>query len=221
MNNKIRDHVEYLFQGAPRSARAVELKEELIANLLDRYTDMIQQGEDEDKAYSVVIAGIGDVDELIRGLREQEIWNPVNIQMQRQKSALLISIAVGIYVISFIFPIIFSNIGMKMGYIIGAVLMFLCWGAATALLVYNAMSKPKYVKVEETIVEDFKEWNHVKNKETTLYRSIQSIVWTITVPLFLIIGIFFDAWHPGWLIFVLAPVVNMIIRLVFLYKEDN
>lgn len=225
MTNKIREHVEYLFQGAPRTARAVELKEELIANLLDRYADLIQQGNDEEDAYSIVVAGIGDVEELIRGLQEQEVFNPANIQEQRQRSALLISIAVALYIVSFIFPTVFffiaDHTGKDFPMVFGVILMLLCWAAATGLLVFNSMSKPKYVKMEETIVEDFKEWKQIKRNSETLGKSIQSVVWTLTVPLFLVLGFAFNAWHPGWLVFVLAPAVNQIIKLVFLYREGN
>lgn len=220
MIDKLREHVEFLFMDAPHSPRAVELKEELIANLIDRYTDLIQQGKQEDEAYSIVIAGIGDVDELIRGLREQEVWNPANIQAQQQKSAILVSIAIGIYIVSFIFPAIFYNfIPSPVGPILSIIFLFSCWAVATAMLIYNAMSKPKYVKIEETIVEDFKEWKTDKVKADSFQKLIQSIIWTATVPIYLIIGVFFNAWHPGWLIFVLAPIVSQILRLIYAYKQ--
>lgn len=221
MTGKIREHVEYLFQSAPRNARAVELKEELIANLCARYADLVQGGESDEAAYSTVIAGIGDVDELIRGLREQEVFNPEYIQNQRQRSAILIAGAVCLYIISFIFPIALGFLVGGNAVVIGAILMFLCWGIATALLVYNAMSKPKYVKMEETIVEDFKEWKVDKTKRNTLYKTLQSIVWMITIPLYLCLGVFFNAWHPGWLIFILAPVASQIIKLVSMYREGD
>lgn len=222
MNYRIREHVESLFQGAPRSTRAIELKEEFISNLNDRYVDLIQQGESEENAYALVIAGIGDIQELINGLHEHEMFSPVNIQMQRQRSALFISMSVGIYIISLIFPFIFEEVfNLRNGMAIGSILMLICWAGATALLVFNAMSKPKYVKVEETIIEDFKEWKSESVKKNSLYKTIQGMIWTITVPLYCIIGVAFDAWHPGWLIFLLAPALNQVVRLIFLYREEK
>lgn len=225
MNHKIREHVEYLFESAPRTPRAIELKEELISNLIDRYVDLIQQGETEEAAYGIVISGIGDVEELIRALREQDTLDPMAQQTQRQKSAMLVSLSVGLFIVSVIFPIIFGYLSETFGgdyfMMIGVVLMLVCIAVGVGLLVYNANSKPKYVKAEETVVEEFKEWQSGKQSKRNLYKSIQSIVWSCTVPLFLIIGIFFNRWHPGWLVFVLAPVVNHIIKIWFQYREEE
>ena len=222
MNEKIREYVESIFQDAPQTRRAIELKEELIANLLDRYTDLIAQGKDEEEAYAITIMGIGNVDELIRGLREQDVFNASHMQIQQQKSALLVSGAVALYIVSFIFPLIFSSSlypfsrGLPL---VGVVLMFLCWAGATMLLVYNYTSRPKYKKMDETIVEEFKEWKHGQPRKKVLLNSIQSMLWTLTVILYLCIGFFFNWWHPGWMIFLLAVVVQQVIRLVFSYME--
>jgi hypothetical protein len=215
--------MDFVFAGAPRTARAIELKEELIANLTDRYHDLIQQGETEDAAYSIVIAGIGDVEELIHGLREHEMFDPVSVQMQRQKSAVLVAMAVALFIASIIFPLLseglfrFLPFNPELGYI----LMILCWAAGAGLLVYNSMSKPKYVKLEETIVEDFKEWQGNKKKRESFVGLLHGLVWLIAVPIFLILGIFAHAWSWAWLIFVIMPIVNVIINLVYAYHEGD
>lgn len=220
MNEKIKQYVDSLFSQAPRTRRAEELKQELIANLLDKYDDLIKHGKDEETAYAIAISGIGDVDELIKNLREQDILDPASVQKMRQKSALMTSSAIGIYILSFIFPIIFSSAGRVLS-TIGNVLMFLCWAFATALLVYNAMSKPKYVKIEDTLVEDFKEWKHEKNSKRALQNSLMSLIWMLSVIIFLAIGIFWNAWHPGWLIFLIAAVISQILRLLLIYKSGD
>lgn len=220
MNEKIRNHVDTLFYDAPATRRTTEFKEELISNLLDRYNDLVAQGKNEEEAYAVVIAGIGDVDELIRGLREQNVFDPTLAQLQRQKSALLVSFAVGLYIVSFLFPIIFSSsllFNSRFFTMLGSVLMFLTWAFATGLLIYNAMSKPKYIKSEDTMVEDFKEWKREKPRRKSLERSIQSMVWSVTVIIYLSLGFFLDVWNPGWMIFLLAAVVTQIVHLVFSY----
>lgn len=224
MNENIKNHVEALFSTAPRSRRAIELKDELISNLSDRYNDLIAQGQDEESAFKTAVAGIGDVDELIHGLREQEIFDPVQVQMQRQKSALLISIAVAIYIVSIIFPIMsgwMDDADFGTGALIGIVMMFVCWAVATMLLVYNALSKPKYVKLDETIVEEFKEWKVTKAKNDSLRKSISSMVWMLTVIIYLALGFFANAWSPGWMVFLLAAVVNHIIKLVYIYRGNE
>lgn len=223
MHAKIRTHVEYLFQPAPHSPRAVELKEEMIAGLIDKYDDLLRQGETEEAAYGIAIAGIGDIDELIQGLREQELWSPAGIQAQRQKSALLVSVAVGLFIASLIFPTIlgyFSRLLHTQFFsVIGFSLMILCIATGVGLLVYNQRSKPRYIRADESMVEDFKEWKVSKENRAALSNTIQSIIYIGSVPLYLFLGIFLGMWHPGWLIFLLAPLLGQIVRLVFIYKE--
>lgn len=219
MNDRIRNHVEELFAGAPRSRRAQELKDELIANLTDRYNDMTAQGKDEETAYSATIAGIGDIDELIRGLREQEVFDPVQSQMQRQKSALLISTAVAIYIVSLIFPLIFDWMGGA-GRTIGLVSMIICWAAATMLLIYNVLSKPKYIKIDDTIVEDFKEWKSAKTKKDAMQKSLISLISMVVTVIFFVLGFFFHAWSPGWMVFLLIPIAIQILKLISAYTGE-
>ena len=211
MKEKIRAHVEQLFVNAPKTGRAYELKEELIANLVDRFEDLTSQGRDEQQAYSIVIAGIGDVDELIRGLSNENQFNSENIERRTQKSAIMTSSAIGIYIISIIFPILFEST-------LGVVMMFVCWAAATTLLVYSSMNKPKYVKKDETLVEEFKEWKNKKSKKNALESSIIKLVWATATITFFILGFFFNAFSPGWLVFLLAAVISQIIKLSFAYK---
>lgn len=41
MNERLRNKVDELFVNAPRTRRANDLKEELLANLTDKYNDLI------------------------------------------------------------------------------------------------------------------------------------------------------------------------------------
>ncbi|MDL2273846.1 permease prefix domain 1-containing protein [Oscillospiraceae bacterium OttesenSCG-928-G22] len=220
MKEKIRAHVESLFLDAPKTRRTNDLKEELILGLEERYDDLLKTGTDEETAFGAVIAGIGDVDELISGLRRQDILNPVEMQVQRKRSAVLISGAVGLYIISLIFPIVFGAMSGHLE-ILGIVLMISCWAVATVLLVYNAISKPKYMKVEETIVEEFKEWKQVQHKNDAVQKSIQSIIWTLSVVIFFLLGFFANGFHYAWLVFILAAAGSQIVRLVYASKEGE
>jgi len=68
MYEKLQKRVDDLFKNAPDTKRAEELKEELMANLIDRYNDLTGSGKSEDEAIDITIEGIGDVNELIRSI---------------------------------------------------------------------------------------------------------------------------------------------------------
>ena len=51
MKEKIRAHIDGLFEGAPQTKRVYELREELFANLLEKYGDLIAKGYSDCVAY--------------------------------------------------------------------------------------------------------------------------------------------------------------------------
>lgn len=65
MIDRIRGFLDSAFESAPQTAKVQELKEELFANLVDKYNDQLRQGRAPEEAYQIVIGGIGDLDELI------------------------------------------------------------------------------------------------------------------------------------------------------------
>lgn len=72
MIDRIRGFLDSAFESAPQTAKVQELKEELFANLVDKYNDQLRQGRAPEEAYQIVIGGIGDLDELIASVREPE-----------------------------------------------------------------------------------------------------------------------------------------------------
>lgn len=210
-NARIRVHVEDLFLNAPKSHRTIELKEELIANLQEKYADLIVQGKEEEAAYEIVITSIGDIDELIRGLNERYIFDPEAIDRQRQRSAILISIAVGIYIISLV-PLFIS---IPHHVLFGLAGMLTCWAIATMILIYNGVSKPKYKKDQDTLIEDFKQYTSEKKNGKAVKGSVDSIIWTSAVIIFLGGGFLTHRWNVLWLVFLLAAVVKQIVGLFY------
>lgn len=71
MEGKIREAIENLFKGAPETAEAQDLMEEMISNAIEKYKDLCEKGFNEEQAYTMVMASIGDVEELLADLAEQ------------------------------------------------------------------------------------------------------------------------------------------------------
>ncbi|MBL4933439.1 MULTISPECIES: permease prefix domain 1-containing protein [Clostridium] len=218
MYEKLRERVEELFQDAPRTNRAYELKEEVLANLIDRYNDLIEQGKSEDEAINSAMSGVGDVEELIRGLKQNDVFNYEEMKKERQKSALMISISVGLYIMSVVVLII-SNEFLGVNDAISVSLMLTIDAVATGLIIYNGMSKSKYIKEDNTMVEEFKEWKSTNRKKNGVMQSIKSIVWTLIVAIYLLISFVFNAWAFSWIIFIVGAAIERIITLSFQLKE--
>jgi hypothetical protein len=192
----------------------MELKEELLSNVTAKFDDLIAQGRTEEEAYKIAVGGIGDIDELIKSFENDKIYNYARQEYDSRKSAVLVSAAVGLYIIS-VAMVVLGGIISDKGAEIGTVLMFIIAGIATALLVYNAMSRPKYRKADDTIVEEFKEWKSTSNYQHQLYRSANAAMWAIIVALYFILSFTFMSWAYSWVIFLIGVALHNVIKLAF------
>lgn len=216
MNEKIRTHVNSLFEGAPQTRKVLDLKEELLANLNSKYDDLIIQGDAPDDAYRTVIASIGDIPELVRQIQNESAFNSQYSAEDRKKSALFVSIAVALYILSPVCVIFFDSVINSST--TGIILMFLFVALATGLLIYNSMTRPRYVKEDETIVEEFKQWKSDNTGRRHLRNSISSILWSLLVIIYLVFSFYFGAWAYSWIIFIIGFFLEGVIKLVFELK---
>ena len=207
MIQQIRIYVNELFADAPQTKKAAELKEEVCSFLIDYFVDITGRGMSEEEAYKAAIASIGDIDELFKML-EQEDEDPAS----RRKNALLVSIAVMLYIISVV-PLFIAN---TVGYDeeLGLVAMLAICAVATGLLVFNYMTRPKYRRLDDTMVEEFKEWKQQRKKDNGTFGAISGALWTIIVAIYFLISFGFGIWHVSWIVFLIGIAIQQIIRAV-------
>lgn len=211
---KIRYYVNELFKNAPKTKKTRELKEELLLDLEDKYNDFISSGKKESEAYNEVISGIGDIDELLN----VALINNVEQNELRKKNALVVSVCIGLYIFSLIAAIILDEILNVNDSITGISFFGIC-GLATCILVYHNMASPSYRKEEDTLVDEFKEWKHHKDKNNVIRKSISSILWTLILIIYFIVSFTTMAWHITWILFIIGGLFEQIITLIFKIKE--
>lgn len=214
---KIENYVEELFKNVRPTREIIELKEELILDLTDKYSDLLKEGKKEEQAYKEVISGIGNIDELLKGYNIKEFYTS---NKYRQKTALVVSICVGIYILTLVGIIISEECFHAPDYITVSIL-FIFGGIATCILIYYFLSIPKYKKQEETLVEDFKEWKIAKDKNKEIKKAISSILWTLIVIIYLLLNFLFDAWHITWIVFLIGALIDEVVKLIYKLKESN
>lgn len=216
MTDKIKAHLDYLLKDAPKTRRIEEMREELLAGCLDKYEDLTASGMSPEDAYTAVISGIGDVDELVAALSKENVFNPSHAEKNHQKKVMMISLAVMMYIFAFAAAILMDvlfNLGD-----IGAVMLFVIAGGATVLIVYTNMTANKrYEKVEDTIVEEVKVAMSMGGTEkgNKLLQAASSSLWSLVVLAYLFIGFAFNWWHPGWIIFPFGAFLQTLLNAVF------
>ena len=170
MNEKIRKEVNTLFQNAPNTKRANDLKDEIISNAEDKYEDLIKQGKNEEEALQIVMKEIGNVDELIEELNKNNPIHTQYVEEARKKTGLIVSICVGLYILSVIACVVLDELGLP-DFITASSFLSIA-GVSTCVLIYHFMTKPKYTKYDDTIVEEFKEWKGKKDKNKEIKKTI-------------------------------------------------
>ena len=216
MEEKIRNYVEELFMDAPQSKKVYELKEEMIQNLLEKYRDLLAQGMPEDAAYNIAVSGIGDVDDLIRSL-EGPSYEVSEERRQRNCSAALTAIGVVIVILSVVPVIIFEELLHLEN--IGVCFMLAMVAIGVGLLIYAAKTKPRYIKKEDTMVEDFKAWQADQGQRKSLLKAVSSALWTLAVAFYFLLSFYTSAWHTTWVIFLIAAAAEQVIKACFDLKR--
>ena len=72
MREQIKDYLEKIFVQAPCTQKAIEMKEAILADVLDKYDDMISDGISPQDAYTRAVGSIGDLHKLIAELRSEQ-----------------------------------------------------------------------------------------------------------------------------------------------------
>jgi len=213
MEDRLRMYIDELFGETKPTRKAVELKEEMVQNLEDKYRDLIAEGKSPDVAFNIAVAGIGDVSNLLRQLEEGFLTDD-QIQKQekaRQKSALFTAVAVMTYILSVLPVILFGNVPV----------MLIMIAAATGILIYNNMTKPQPYKDSDTIVEDFRDWQAGNHERKQLRSAISSALWSIVVVAYFVISFATHAWHITWIIFVIGGLIESLISLFMAMKNNR
>ncbi|MCH5352335.1 MAG: hypothetical protein J1E06_02585 [Acutalibacter sp.] len=224
MEYNIRAYVDELFQNAPRTQKAYELKVELTQNLLDKYHALIAEGKSPEDAYNLTVVSIGDVRELFEGLedtptRTEPVYIPVGSPERR--SAIITSVAVMLYILSVVPVIVLGSIPIPGLDILGVVLMFVMIALATGLLIYHNATRPKKKAPSGTVVEDFRQWQTKSTSNKQLLKAIRSAYWPLVTAFYFLLSFGTGKWHITWIVFLIAPAVDSIIKSVLILNDKE
>lgn len=221
MEDKLRAYMDHLFRDVKPDRRSIELKEEILQNLVDKYHDLLSEGKTQEAAYNIAVASIGDMDELLVGLKQElpvnRLFDDEKMQAWRKKSALRISVAVALYIMCLLPPILLSDTKFESN--LAPALMFILIGIATGLLIYNNMTKPYYQRMDDSIVDEFREWQQQTDANKRAFRAISSALWALIVVIYILISFWTFAWHITWVIFLIGVAIEGIIKAIFELKR--
>lgn len=122
----------------------------------------------------------------------------------RRKSALLMSVAIFLYIMCVTPFFIFDNTKIMLP------VFFVIIAIATMLIVFAALSKPKAMKKSAQ-----------QTKEDKLYKQITSILSGVILVIYMLISFATGAWNITWILWIIYAVICQIIKLIFLLKGSE
>ena len=206
---KLEKYIEYLFENAPDTKEAQEMKEEILSNLMEKYNDLLADGYSESEAYEIAVCGLGDITGLIDKLErpaEKPMFTKEEIMADKRRSGLITAIAVGLYILCVVPVLIFGNVGSG---VLGVVLMFVMIATATVMLIYNNMTR---------LVKDDEDEEEERNLPPAI-RAVNSVITAITLVVYLALSFITGAWRITWVIFIISAVTKKLVKAIFELKE--
>lgn len=154
----IKTYMDGLFLAIPETAESRQLKTDLLANMEDRYLELIEEGKSENEAVGTTISEFGSIDELLAELHvetkpkyEEEFLfgEPIDvIETQqylevRKRASLMIASGVGLIISGVATLILLGTLGIEM---MGVFLLFLSIAIAVGLFITGGMTFSKINK---------------------------------------------------------------------------
>lgn len=208
MNKKIKNYIDVLFSDIPKTNKAVELREELLANMNERFEDYIAEGKSENQAYSLVISNLGDIDHLIEEVMPSETFKKQALYY-RKRNAIGTAVAVMLYILGAAI-VVATSMMINTAVIIGTVILLVLAAVATGLLIYINMSTPTEYKVVDE--EEKQNLELYKTKKGKYLKEIESLIWLIVTCIFFVSMFVFNYWGTAWIIFPLTGILLEIIK---------
>ena len=221
MEYRIREYMDQLFESAPRTQRAYELKIELTQNLIEKYYALVGEGKDPEDAYNLTIMSIGDVRELFSQLEDDENGDPVPPPVyypQPQpdhRRALVRTLAVMLFILSVVPPILFGELfgDSFLDGALGPIGMFTMIAVGVGLLVYDKWAHPQAPQpVPGSVVKDFQQWQRQKTVKKHYIAAFNGAFWPLVLALYFILSFGTGKWYITWVIFLIAPAIDVIVN---------
>ncbi len=219
MEYRIKAYVDELFEKAPKTQQAYEIKLELVQNLLDKYHAMVSEGISEEEAFQLTILNIGDMEEVFAQLSESPGVFTVSGSetFLEKKRAALTAAAIMMYILSVVPLIVLSSLGVFE--VLGVILLLCMVAGATGLLVYSNMTKPKTTQGPEA-VSSVGEGKGVDQRKKQLLKAFRSAYWPLVLALYFLLSFLTGRWGITWIIFLIAPALETVLRAL-LFPSDK
>lgn len=168
----IKNYLDNMFAGLPKTVRVTDLKNNILANMEDKYNEVKNQGKSENEAIGIVISEFGNIDELVNelGIRKEEggaslpIVNREEVEEYIQiKQKIGVQIGLGVFLCILapaaliLISYIFGNGMLSAGSvedpagILGIIVLFIFVAIAVSIFIFSGMNLERYKYMEDGV----------------------------------------------------------------------
>ncbi|WP_208585606.1 permease prefix domain 1-containing protein [Gracilibacillus suaedae] len=207
------NYVDNMFASLPKSTEMRQLRDELLANMEEKYHELKLAGKTDNEAIGIVISEFGNIDEIIEEfgisqeddvatqtfLTEREVEDYLQVS---KKSGQWIGIgavlcifgsAMFVLLLGLFEKGVMNGLTVETGMYIGVILLLLCVAVAVGLFIYAGMQLDKYKYI--SVKGNFELSIDLKSKIKTMKDAYQP-----TFTLFMIVGVVLIILSPAVLL---------------------
>lgn len=174
----IKNYLDNMFAGLPKTAKIAELKSNLLATMEDKYNELKSQGKSENEAIGIVISEFGNIDELMNELgiqKDDEVTNSMQAVSEneveeylhvKRRNGFLIGLGVSLCIMGVALLILCDT--LFKADIPGVILLFVFVAVAVSLFIYSGISFESYKYMEEGVQLPFGIEADLKNRYNQL-----------------------------------------------------
>ena len=143
-----------------------------------------------------------------RGKDDEDNYENMTKYQIKRKSTEVVSSSILIFFIAIAFSGIGTTVLMWNTIVVGCIFLILIgWGVTR--IVRHYMSIPKFEKTKE------------EEKQDKIVKQINDIIGGIGVAIYFIVSFATMAWHITWVIFIIIGMIEQVVKLIFMLKEDD
>ena len=210
MKEKIREYLDAAFWGAPDSEENREIKEALRRDLCDRYDDLVASGIEPGVAYSRVIAGVGDIGEILGRSKTTGEGSPAGeakIRVKKGEAQARRKTYPAVYALKDAGWALALAIYFIVSFLTGA--WYVTWViflvAAALDRLFNAFVAPK-------LSEKIGASPALSEEKQRAFNAVTGAIWLLILVVYFVVSFLSGAWSMSWILFLFGWALMKIVK---------
>jgi len=226
--NQIRNYIEAMFSSLPKTQNVIETKLTMLENMEEKFEALLREGKSENEAMGIIFSSFGNMEELKAELGISETLTSDKIEPNAEKNTALmdefcsfkkkfgiaIAIAVGCFILAAPLYLLLEERTSNSSPI-AIFTFFLSIACGSGICIYFGIQDDKYKQLLHL------DKGKTMLNETAISTLIASIIFPMAVIFYLIMGFFWNLWHPGWIIFPISAMIVGIIKSIAVYRNEK